>query len=638
MQGTMNVSGAPHALPRGTLLQGGRYRIEQTLGYGGFAITYLAYDSVLNRLVAVKELLPDGCAREPHTLSVSPQRLTTNQFEQIRQRFVEEAQLLAQLNHQSIVRVYDVFEAHNTAYIVMEYLHGQTLSQLLQERGGVMPEQEAVEYIFQICDALQVVHQRGYLHRDIKPSNIIVTHEGRAVLIDFGAAREFTAGQTRAYTMMLTPTYAALEQYGATTKLDERTDLYALGATLYHLVTGQPPLPAPDRARGLPLPAPHQIAPEVSEGVSRAIVHAMGLHPEERPASVRDWGNELRQAIGLAKPPPLQPPNQPPPQTPARSAQKTRGALSLTLGILGLVSLFIVLFIALRNIVDSAAQSQPNTWFSPPSELTLAPPQAGSAIDLNESVSRIASGGVIYLEPGTYILSRPIRVNKPLRLTGKGNRGEVVLKLENAPEDAPYVISCESDGVVTLENIEFVYHGSAPARVCQVVSGEASIMRCVFRGGVWNEQKRVGGSGVVLFSDSRAAIRDSVFVNNGLHGIEAQNSARLTAEGNTCEENKEAGIALLKNAQGEARNNLCRNNGLHGIAAQDSARLTAEGNVCENNQQSGIIFWHKTTGEARDNTCRFNQWGISVKRDALPVIGDNTLYSNTVKDLDDWRW
>ncbi|MFN4033844.1 MAG: protein kinase domain-containing protein [Fimbriimonadales bacterium] len=137
MSGT---SGASFALPYGVRLNNGRYRIEKTLGQGGFAVTYLAHDTVLNRLVAVKELLPDGCYRDPQTYTVQPQRLTPDEFHHIRQRLIEEAQLLASLRHPNIVQIYDVFEQHGTGYFVMEYLHGRTLAQLLQARGGVMPD------------------------------------------------------------------------------------------------------------------------------------------------------------------------------------------------------------------------------------------------------------------------------------------------------------------------------------------------------------------------------------------------------------------------------------------------------------------------------------------------------------------
>jgi serine/threonine protein kinase len=229
-------------LPAGTLLANGRYQLQQVLGQGGFAITYLALDTQLKRTVAIKELCPQGCVRDAHN-QVAPITLPPDQFAQIRQRFVEEAQLVAQLNHPGIVRIYDVFQQNNTGYMVMEYLHGETLGAKLKRAGGVLPVDEAVDYILQVCDALEVVHRAGYIHRDIKPDNIIHCADGRLVLIDFGAARHFVANQTATYTVMLTPSYAAPEQYSSAGRLDPRTDIYGLAATLYHLITGVPPLP-----------------------------------------------------------------------------------------------------------------------------------------------------------------------------------------------------------------------------------------------------------------------------------------------------------------------------------------------------------------------------------------------------------
>lgn len=283
-------------LPAGTLLANGRYQLQQVLGQGGFAITYLALDTQLKRTVAIKELCPQGCVRDAHH-QVAPITLPPDQFAQIRQRFIEEAQLVAQLNHPGIVRIYDVFQQNNTGYMVMEYLHGETLGAKLKRAGGVLPVNEAVDYILKVCDALEVVHRAGYIHRDIKPDNIIHCADGRLVLIDFGAARHFVANQTATYTVMLTPSYAAPEQYSSAGRLDPRTDIYGLAATLYHLVTGVPPLPALDRTSGFDLPAPHLVEPKVGEALSRAIQQGLSMRMDERPASVAAFAQLIQSAL-----------------------------------------------------------------------------------------------------------------------------------------------------------------------------------------------------------------------------------------------------------------------------------------------------------------------------------------------------
>src|SRR5262249_55420317 len=151
--------------------------------------------------------------------------------------FLDEALILAQFQHPSIVQVYASFEENNTAYMVMEYLKGKTLATLLEGRGTI-PERDAVGYIQQVGEALEVVHRANLLHRDIKPENIIVTDDRRVVLLDFGTAREFAAGRTRQMTAMLTEGYAPLEQYTQNARFGACIDVYALGGTLYHLLTG----------------------------------------------------------------------------------------------------------------------------------------------------------------------------------------------------------------------------------------------------------------------------------------------------------------------------------------------------------------------------------------------------------------
>jgi len=281
------------SLPLGTKLSGGKYTVGKVLGQGGFGITYLGADTKLLRPVAIKELFLFGdCQRNGTT--VQP---THPDFSFFKQRFLEEAKLLAFLNHPGIVKVYDYFEENNTAYMVMEFLRGKSLAKLVEERGGALGEQEAVGYILKVCDALGVVHKAGYLHRDIKPENIIVCEDGRVVLIDFGAARAYMAGKTRRMTILLTHGYAPLEQYTGRAKYGAYTDIYALGATLYHLLTGQVPIEAPARAQGVDLVPPHQLNPKVSRHVSDAVMKAMAMKVDERPQSVEEFVKLLTSPV-----------------------------------------------------------------------------------------------------------------------------------------------------------------------------------------------------------------------------------------------------------------------------------------------------------------------------------------------------
>ena len=275
------------SLPLGTKLLGGKYTVGKVLGQGGFGITYMGADTILSRPVAIKELFPEGCQRNGTT--VQPTRITPSDFSSMKQKFLDEARLLASLNHPGIVKVYYFFEENNTAYMVMEYLRGKSLAKLVEERGGALSEQEAVGYILKVCEALDVVHKAGYLHRDIKPENIIVCEDGRVVLVDFGAARSFMAGKTGRMTVILTPGYAPLEQYAEQAKRGAYTDIYALGATLYYLLTGQVPVSAADRFSGVELKSVREINGRVSRQVEEAVMKAMAMRVEERPQSVEEF-------------------------------------------------------------------------------------------------------------------------------------------------------------------------------------------------------------------------------------------------------------------------------------------------------------------------------------------------------------
>ncbi|MFN3651248.1 MAG: serine/threonine protein kinase [Armatimonadota bacterium] len=288
---------ASQVLASGCRLQNGLFTVGRVLGQGGFGITYLGSDTHLQRPVAVKEFFPQGCVRQNQTVRPSG-GLSPADFQESRTRFVEEARTLARFQHSGIVQVYSTFEENNTAYMVMECLKGKTLARLIEEH-GTLPEREAIGYAEKVGQALAVVHEAKLLHRDIKPDNLIVTEDGRVVLLDFGTAREFAAGRTRRMTAMLTPGYAPLEQYGQQARFGMFTDVYALGATFYHALTGQLPVQATDRAAGVSLLPPHRWNPSISRQVSEAVMWALEMRVDRRPQSVVEFIGAL---CGAAQP------------------------------------------------------------------------------------------------------------------------------------------------------------------------------------------------------------------------------------------------------------------------------------------------------------------------------------------------
>lgn len=276
-----------HALAVGAQLKEGQFTIGRVLGKGGFGITYLGSDVHLRRSVAIKELFPNGCTRDNESL-VPGASWPDNKLTIAREKFLNEARILAQFHHPNIVHVYTSFEQNNTAYMVMEYVKGRTAQQLIREFTTI-PEPEAIDYTIQLADALMTLHEASLLHRDIKPGNILVADDGRVTLIDFGTAREYAVDSVRQMTTMLTPGYAPIEQYTRNGKVGPFSDIYSLAATLYHMLTGQQPIAAPDQANGAVLVPPRQLNSSVSAVVSDAVMWSLQLDATQRPQTIGEF-------------------------------------------------------------------------------------------------------------------------------------------------------------------------------------------------------------------------------------------------------------------------------------------------------------------------------------------------------------
>ena len=284
-------------LKTGTLLKHGEYRIEKVLGQGGFGITYLACQVSLDRKVAVKEFfMKDLCNRDDNTSLVSvPSVGSRKTVESFRHKFIKEARLIASFNNGNIIHIHDVFEDNGTAYYVMEYIDGKNLSSIVAERGA-LDEATAVRYVRQVSNALADIHNRNLLHLDVKPANIMLNAQGDVVLIDFGASKHYdSAGsQTSSTPLCLSEGYAPLEQYeaGALRSFTSATDIYALGATLFTLVSGvRPPRAGDVMNEGLPV-----LPSEISPTVRAAIEAAMQPRRKDRPQSIAEFLDLLKDS------------------------------------------------------------------------------------------------------------------------------------------------------------------------------------------------------------------------------------------------------------------------------------------------------------------------------------------------------
>lgn len=286
-----------NALPVGHMLD--EYRIDAILGAGGFGVTYKALDIHLDTWVAIKEYFPvewsfrdsDGITVLPNTqgdTSGGPGELSDYRWGL--ERFLDEARVLARIQHPYVVRVKRYFQAHGTAYIVMDYEEGQPLSAVLQE-DEILGEDEVRGLLEDVLPALQAVHEQGYLHRDVKPSNLYVrASDQRVILIDFGAARQAVGRHSQSVTSLVTPGYSPPEQY--TTRQDRYgtwTDIYALGAVLYRCITGHAPAEAADRLLDDNMePAVRAGAGRYSTNLLRVIDQMLAVRPERRLRTVAD--------------------------------------------------------------------------------------------------------------------------------------------------------------------------------------------------------------------------------------------------------------------------------------------------------------------------------------------------------------
>ena len=271
-----------------TVLQGGRYVIQGVLGRGGFGVTYLAEQVMAKRKVCIKEFFPkDYYTRgdDTRSLTLASQGFAES-MNRYKEKFVKEAQTIAALDHANIIPIYDVFEENNTAYYVMEYIDGESLSEVVKRRGA-LAESEAVEYVRQAASALEYLHERKIMHLDIKPGNIMLRRkDNRVVLIDFGLSKHYDehSGEATSTTPVgVSHGYAPMEQYkqGGVNTFSPETDIYSLGATLYYMVTGKvPPEAATLISESLEFPQ------HVTAALRSAITAAMALSPKQRPASV----------------------------------------------------------------------------------------------------------------------------------------------------------------------------------------------------------------------------------------------------------------------------------------------------------------------------------------------------------------
>jgi serine/threonine protein kinase len=269
-----------------------KYMLGRILGQGGFGITYLAWDLVLGRKLAIKEYFPrEICTRGRDALTVQALSQRSRQdFQYGLSKFTEEGKNLARFrDYPGIVSLLEFFEANGTAYIVMAYMEGMTFKQYLEEQGGRIGFDVALAILTPVMDALREVHRVGMLHRDISPDNIYLNQDRQVKILDFGATRYAMREQSQGLTVLFKPGYAPFEQYSSGGKQGTWTDVYAVGATFYRALTGKAPSEAPDRMAHDDLVAPSAMGVKIPAKSEAALFKALAVHWENRFQQIQDF-------------------------------------------------------------------------------------------------------------------------------------------------------------------------------------------------------------------------------------------------------------------------------------------------------------------------------------------------------------
>ncbi len=289
----------PHTLKLGSMLNS-RYLVGGVIGEGGFGITYIGLDTLLQFRVAIKEFFPNGMVNRNNTVSDEVMSISTETakelFSKSRENFLREARTLAKFTNESgIVAVRDFFEENRTVYIVMEYLDGITLKNYLNQVGTISAY-NTVCLLMPVFHSLKKIHEKNLIHRDISPDNIMLVDE-EVKLLDFGAAREFA--DERSLSVMLKHGYAPMEQYRRHGTQGAWTDVYAICATMYKCITGKIPPDAPDRVFEDDLKMPSELGISIEPAFEEVLRHGLAVRPEDRIQSIDELLEELDAVPGI---------------------------------------------------------------------------------------------------------------------------------------------------------------------------------------------------------------------------------------------------------------------------------------------------------------------------------------------------
>ena len=388
----VNVENAPHQLPVNTILYG-RYLVGRVLNAGSFGITYIGYDLKLDGRVAIKEYYPSGAANRSVSLTVYP---TTegngNPFETGMERFVKEARALSGFAEDSgIVTLRDYFEENGTAYFVMEYLEGENLSHYAA-RHRKFTFNEALDLLEPTMLALGKVHEKGLIHRDICPSNLMLLNDGRIKVLDFGAARPQSVNGELSLSILIKLGYSPIEQYSEHGEQGPWTDVYAMSATIYKLITGKTPPPSTDRTCGSVLELPSALGAKITPAQEKALMRGLALHPADRTQTMAELAESLRAADSAHEIKPEEPKAPEKKDKPAKRALPKKRLITIGTAVLAVLALCLTLP-SLTETKAEGSSAKADTGLATPvkTEPTQTPKPELSAEELTAARDAIAA-------------------------------------------------------------------------------------------------------------------------------------------------------------------------------------------------------------------------------------------------------
>jgi serine/threonine protein kinase len=473
----------------GTILAD-RYTIGKVIGYGGFGVTYIGWDSKLEHKVAIKEYLPsEFSTRMPGQSRVSIfSGVKNEQFTSGLNKFVDEAKKLSKFQQEDgIVTIFDCIAENDTAYIIMEYLEGETLAERLK-REKTIPEKEALEIMMPVMKSLEAVHNADIIHRDIAPDNIFLTKDGRVKLIDFGAARFATTAYSRSLTVIIKPGYSAEEQYRSKSGQGRHTDVYSIAATIYKMLTGETPPDALERrakiehSRKEILTEPRKINKKISRVTENAILNALNIRIEDRTQTVAQLIADLTADEPVKR---------------VYGKIKKIDIYQLPVLLKVLVPLILVAFLSLGVLVAMGI-IQPKDYFKTTVEVTagytMVPNVEGmdieSAANLIHSCNlEYSTGGNAaskYVDPNLIMFQSPdenriLPVNSVIVITVSKGGNEVKGAVNGVSTVPVFIWSEEKIGVIDFENaglvptVEYIYDKNVTAgQVVRVSDAEGN--------------------------------------------------------------------------------------------------------------------------------------------------------------------